>query len=393
MARSSFQCGTTELKKRKSGDIWSIRYRVRDPNSPKGWRHKRESLPECKTEKQARKILSMRTAEINIINNNTNSTVILFADFVSGLWQAYLTNRQIKPSTKSSYQSLLENHALPEFGKRQLDHIRPEDITAFFCRVETEGLSNKSRLNLYGLLKLIFEVAVEYEILSANPVRCKLHRPHYKAKKKPALTAREVRRVLDSIPDEYRPLFITISLTGQRIGELLALQWSEIDFTSKRLSIKHSLWQGTLGTPKTEASERTIHLPAILSDILLEHRHRSRFTEQGDFIFCKGDGTPYDPGYLRNKVLYPALDAAGIKRSPRTHGFHLFRHSAGSIIHAITRDLKQAQELLGHAHISTTSDIYVHLDAKVAEEATELLAREIISDGYLIAPPENDQIN
>ena len=393
MARSSFQCGTTELKKRKSGDIWSIRYRVRDPNSPKGWRHKRELLPECKTEKQARKILSLRTAEINIANNNTIPTIILFADFVSGLWQAYLMNRQIKPSTKSSYRSLLENHALPEFGKRQLNHIRPGDITAFFLKLETEGLSNKSSLNLYSLLKLIFEVAVEYELLSANPVRCKLHRPQYKAKKKPALTAREVRRVLDSIPNEHRPLFITISLTGQRIGELLALRWGDIDFTSKKLSIKHNLWQGTLGTPKTEASERTIHLPSILSDILLEHRHRSRFTEESDFSFCKADGTPYDPGYLRKKVLYPALDAAGIKRSPRAHGFHLFRHSAGSIIHAITRDLKQAQELLGHAHISTTSDIYVHLDDKVAKEATELLAREIIPDGLLIAPPENDQIN
>jgi integrase len=393
MARSSFQCGTTELKTRKSGDIWSIRYRVRDPNSPKGWRHKRELLPGCKTEKQARKILSLRTAEINIINNNARPPGIFFAAFVFGLWQSYLTNRQIRPSTKASYQSLLDNYALPELGNKQLDRIRPEDITAFFCKLETEGLSSKSRLNLYGLLKLMFEVAVEYELLSTNPVRCKLHRPQHKAKKKPALAAGEIRRILDNIAGEHQPLFITIALTGQRIGELLALRWGDIDLTSRKLSIKHSLWRGTLGAPKTEASERTLHIPSILSDILLEYRQRSRFIEDEDFIFCKADGTPCDPGYLRNKVLYPALDAAGIKRSARTHGFHLFRHSAGSIIHAITGDLKQAQELLGHAHISTTSDIYVHLDDKVAEEATELLAREIIPDRSLIVPPENDQIN
>ena len=242
-------------------------------------------------------------------------------------------------------------------------------------------------------MKLIFEVADAYELLSTNPVRCKLHRPQYKPKKKPALHAREVRQVLDYIQDEYRPLFITIALTGLRIGELLALRWEDLDFMSRKLSIRHSLWQGTIGTTKTKASERTLHLPSILYDILLEHRQRSRFVEADDFIFCRADGTPHDPGHLRNKVLYPALEAAGIERDPRTHGFHLFRHSAGSIIHAVTRDLKQAQELLGHAHLSTTSDIYVHLDDKLAEEATELLAREIIPDESLIVPPENDQVH
>ena len=377
MARSSFQCGTVELRTRKSGDIWSIRYRVRDPESPKGWKHKRELLPECKTERQARKILSMRMAEINN-TNNARPIVITFAAFTSGLWQAYLTNRQLRSSTKCSYQSLLNNYVLPELGARRLDHIRQEDITVFFSKLECEGLSSKSRLNLYTLLKLMFEVAVEYDLLSSNPVRCKLHRPQHKAKKKPALTAEEIRRILKNIPSEYSALFKTIALTGQRIGELLALRWRDIDFTSRRMKIEHNLWRGELGPPKTEASERHIHLPTVLSDILWDHKEKSRFVEDDDFVFCKADGSPCDPGYLRTKVLYPALDEAGIKRGPRTHGFHLFRHSAGSIIHAITRDLKQAQELLGHALLSTTSDIYVHLDEKLAEEATELLAREII---------------
>lgn len=182
MARSSFQCGTVELKKRKSGDIWSIRYRIRDPESPKGWKHKRELLPECKTERQARKILSMRMAEINN-TNNARPIVITFAAFASGLWQSYLTNRQLRSSTKCSYQSLLDNYVLPELGAKRLDHIRQEDITIFFSKLECEGLSNKSRLNLYTLLKLMFEVAVEYDLLSSNPVRCKLHRPQHKAKR------------------------------------------------------------------------------------------------------------------------------------------------------------------------------------------------------------------
>ena len=78
-------------------------------------------------------------------------------------------------------------------------------------------------------------------------------------------------------------------------------------------------------------------------------------------------------------VLYPALQRAGIKREPRSYGFHLFRHTAGSIVHELTSDLKLSQELLAHSHISTTADIYVHgrREAK-AEKATELLASQFV---------------
>jgi site-specific recombinase XerD len=94
-------------------------------------------------------------------------------------------------------------------------------------------------------------------------------------------------------------------------------------------------------------------------------------------VFCKLDGSPLDPNYLRKKVLYPAMKEAGIVPQARAHGFHVFRHSAGSIVHAKTGDLKLAQELLGHAQMSTTSDIYVHVPEKVAERATEIVAHEL----------------
>ena len=78
-------------------------------------------------------------------------------------------------------------------------------------------------------------------------------------------------------------------------------------------------------------------------------------------------------------VLYPALKRAGIKREPRSYGFHLFRHTAGSIVHELTSDLKLSQELLAHSHNSTTADIYVHgrREAK-AGKATEVLASQFV---------------
>jgi integrase len=89
---------------------------------------------------------------------------------------------------------------------------------------------------------------------------------------------------------------------------------------------------------------------------------------------------------MRKHVLYPATDDAGIERVSRAYGFHVFRHSAGSIVHAITRDLKMAQSLLRHSRIDTTADIYVHVDEAVAEEATEALAKAIILNCGLLRP-------
>ncbi|HVF88614.1 MAG TPA: tyrosine-type recombinase/integrase, partial [Blastocatellia bacterium] len=70
------------------------------------------------------------------------------------------------------------------------------------------------------------------------------------------------------------------------------------------------------------------------------------------------------------------LERSGLSAARVTHGFHLLRHSAASIVHAQTRDLALAQELLGHSRLSTTADIYTHTQSS-AEEATETLAREI----------------
>jgi integrase len=149
---------------------------------------------------------------------------------------------------------------------------------------------------------------------------------------------------------------------------VLALRWRSIELLEHSLTVTHSLWRDQLVTPKTVASVRSIHLPASLLGVLQAHKDNSSFTGKDDFVFCKRDGAPLDPNHLRKKVLYPAMDLAGIERKARAHGFHMFRHSAGSIVHAKTGDLKLAQELLGHARISTTSDIYIHVPEKLAEQ-------------------------
>ena len=102
--------------------------------------------------------------------------------------------------------------------------------------------------------------------------------------------------------------------------------------------------------------------------------------EPDDFVFSRLDASPADPDFLRRSVLYPALEGAGIKREPRKHGFHLFRHSAASILHEVTGSVKLAQRQLRHARSSTTSDIYIHVDDEEARRAAQALAEAVAPD-------------
>ena len=255
--------------------------------------------------------------EVNRLNRVGSPTMITitFQDFASGLWRSYLTKLEIKPSTEYSFDSMLDSFMLPGLGKQLIDQIGPEHITELLDNLSKRGKSGKYLLNVYSLLRTMLEVACEYGLVGQSPVRRKLHRPRYKRTSKPALSADQIRAVLRGVPHEYEALFLCVALTGLRVGELLALRWQDIDFIGSGLSVSHSLWRGQLVSPKTEASARIVHLPVILARLLLELKGKSRWTSDEDFVFCRIDGKPFDPDWLRKKVLHPR------SRMPALHGF------------------------------------------------------------------------
>jgi len=87
---------------------------------------------------------------------------------------------------------------------------------------------------------------------------------------------------------------------------------------------------------------------------------------------------------LRRDVLYPVLDRLNIKRPTRSAGFHCFRHSAASIINAVTGNMKLAQKMLGHSTLDMTANVYTHTDAKAEREAGNALKRAIFGDSFAL---------
>jgi integrase len=147
-----------------------------------------------------------------------------------------------------------------------------------------------------------------------------------------------------------------------------------LDFDRSKLYIRRSFWRRREQTPKSRKSIRAKHLLEGLKRVLQRHRELCVRTQPEDYVFGNGAGRYYDPDDLRRRVLYPAMEEAGIERkASRAYGFHLFRHSAGSHMHEVTGDLKQTQSFLGHSGIGITSDVYVHLQPDSEIESMEKL--------------------
>lgn len=139
MVRDSFQRGSVRSRETKrKGTVWELRYRIRDESCETGWRDVTETAPpQCKTRKEALKLLSEKLAEINrqdslVSSSSPASNSITFAEFVESDWRSYVENRRQKPSTLYGYESMINNYLLPEFGRRPLNTISPVDLTSFF---------------------------------------------------------------------------------------------------------------------------------------------------------------------------------------------------------------------------------------------------------------------
>ena len=266
------------------------------------------------------------------------------------------------------------------FGKRRLSEISAVHVMDLLKDKGAAGLKPKSLLNLYVLLQKMLKLAVDLEFLNSSPMQ-RVPKPKVERIEKPALSPAQVKAVADNMPEHLKALVVLLYLTGLRIGEALALKWSDADFDQSKLYVRRSVWRRKQQTPKSRKSVRAKHLLEGLARVLRSHWERCTAKKPEDYLFTNAAGRSYDPDDLRKRVLYPAMDKAGIERKvERFYGFHLFRHSAGSQMQEVTGDLKQTQSFLGHASIEITSDVYVHLQPDTEVEAMKKLEETFFSE-------------
>jgi integrase len=374
MTRSSFQKGYVFTRETERGKVHVIRYRVRSADGR--WRHKAETVNSPRR-KDAERILAERLREVN--RGLRLPVEITFAEYAAGHWETYIS-QNLKPSTQASHRSNVKAHLLPVFSKHRLSEISPVLVIDLLKDKAAAGLKPKSLLNLYVLLQKMLNLAVALEMLNSNPMK-RVPKPKVERMEKPSLSPAQVKAVADNMPQNLRALVVLLYLTGLRIGEALALKWADVDFDQSKLYVRRSVWRGKEQTPKSRKSIRAKHLLGGLARVLQSHRELCAAKEPEDYLFLNTAGRSYDPDDLRKRVLYPAMKRAGIERkTARSYGFHLFRHSAGSQMQEVTGNLKETQSFLGHASIGITSDVYVHLQPDSEVESMKKLEQTFFSE-------------
>ena len=392
--RKTFQRGSVRLH---NGN-WTLRYRELDRTTGV-WKTRRVVLGEFKNITAARSAAEPIMAQVNERNNNPKppkhqsaDTNITFKEFTETRWKGYMADKKHQPSSVAMRESLLRIHLLPFFGEVKMREVAPRHVESFFAKLP-ETYTDSTRMALYRLLRLLFDIAWQYDLIKKSPVRPKRHRPKLEKIIKPTLNAAQIQNVLQNLGDERdRLLVLLLAVTGLRVGEALALRWLDFNVEAGCLAINHTLYNGDIKKLKTEASQGTLKLHPVMTRLLLDSRKQSSFPADEDFIFCRRDGSPLNYRKIL-KRLHKAIEDSGITRERGKHGFHILRHSAGTLLYTKSRDLKLVQGTLRHSEVSTTSDIYVHLSNEVLQEGTEILTEVILANCDLFVTRKSEKVS
>jgi integrase len=195
-------------------------------------------------------------------------------------------------------------------------------------------------------------------------------------------TAEEARRLLEAAcGHRLEALFVTALGTGLREAELLGLRWQDVDLERGLLTVRVQLQRIngklTLTEPKTERSRRTLQLPAMVREALRQHRVRQLeerlaagpLWEDSGLVFTTAHGAPLDARNVIRLYQERILPAAGLPRRP----FHVLRHSAATFLLASGCDLRTVQQVLGHAQVSLTANLYAHVMPALLRDAADKL--------------------
>lgn len=165
-----------------------------------------------------------------------------------------------------------------------------------------------------------------------------------------------------------------------------ALRWKRLDFLRATIEVAETFSDGQFGTPKTRSSRRVIPMSAALQEALAAHKLNCGSTKPDDPIFATSRGTPFSPKNLYNRVLAPACDRLGLPRV----SWHSFRHVNATLLGEVGESVKTAQAILGHSHLETTLNTYMHAIPDSQRRAVERVAGVLFPDVPKSSPTSNE---
>jgi len=307
-----------------------------------------------------------------------------FVDFMF-LWLESVKN-SIEPNTYDSYHAEITRYIKPYFAgsKVTLQSLDPMAIQLMYNHYMDKGLSAASVLHIHAYIHKALKYAVKMNMIPYNPAD-RVERPKKQKFVGKFYDEAQIRKLMEIMREE--PMYTVVLLTafyGLRRSEALGLKWSAVDLTNDKMTIRSTVVEYKKvyekDNTKTASSRRTLPLtPEIkshLERLQEEQRQNRKFFGntyvENDYVCKREDGSMFRPGYVSER-FYKLI---------RRHGlpvirFHDLRHSAATMLLSCGCSLKEIQEWLGHSDISTTSNIYAHLQYKAKEEMAVTLSQKL----------------
>lgn len=337
-----------------------------------------------------------------IRRTTVNDVFELWCDLKRGLKHNTFTNYK--------YMYMYNMFVRPSFGKLRIASVKKSDVKRFYNTLADEKILTIATIdNIHTVLHQVFDLAVDDNYIRINPtdhMLKELKQSHnFETEKRKALTVAEQKLFIDFLQNHpqyhhWYPVFAVMLGTGMRVGEIVGLRWCDIDLEQGIISVNHTLvyynhgdgkgCSFSINTPKTKAGERTIPMLDFVKEaFLMEKKYQE---ETGlhckvtvdcytDFIFINRFGDVQHQGTLNKAIRRIIRDCNDeVLLRGEADPVLLPKFSCHSLRHTFTTRLcesgvnvKVIQDVLGHADISTTMDIYVDVTKDMKQKEFNVL--------------------
>lgn len=385
---------------RKRGHRWQACVDYPDPDQPGKRKTQNQSAG---TKKEAQALLDAMLAAHRAQPQWRKPSEVTLAEFLQQWLNEVVDASQAAPKTKEGKHTAVQ-HILDFMGADpKLTEVTPREVQHLLKEMGTrthrgaKPYASRTIRDVYNVLHAALRVAVLWDLLSKNPVDA-VTPPTVTYKHRQPLVSDvgahdQLTRFLSAaaIEGQYT-LWVVLVSGGLRLGEALALTWSDVDWERQVLYVQKSQRMTGAGPTKNTTSRRMIACPPSVIALLQQHRKRQDTERKAQgknwlehhLIFASERGTPLDTANAR-RTFRRILKRADLPESITPHSL---RHTYATEMLEAGVHLKIVQEQLGHASIQTTADLYMHLTGRVHKTAADAMER-VLRDAHLPQNPQN----
>ena len=395
MRRTRYQYGSLKLANRKNRKVWEFRWRevqldgsIRRKNIVIG------TLEEYPSESAAQSAAD----SIRLTINRQTPTQALKQASVEALVKHYREHElpeiyhdrlpepgdrddhQKSYSTQYAYEVYLKNWILPRWRSYRLTDVKAVDVEAW---LKSLPLARGTKAKMRNIMSALFSHAIRWEWADKNPIRS-VRQSAKRLRIPDVLTPEEITALLGKLSEPLRTAVELDAFTGLRRGELIGLQWQDVDFENLLVHVRRSVVMMVEGVPKTEASAKDLPLDAALAESLLKLKLASPYKQPTDWVFASAEmkgNQPWWPDTMWRRYGKPAVTAAKITKRV---AFHTFRHTYTTLLTQNNEDVKIVQELLRHANSRITLDLYAQAGMAGKREAQHKVVEMVLKKGKAV---------